>query len=90
MALRGYCQKVLFVITFVKAHKKLDHRGKNDEGFVSINGSGKFVQFRGDKTVSSFKHHRRIDNGESKTFLFGHHRLSIIDLSDDAHQPMIF
>ena len=42
------------------------------------------------KLYQVFKHHRRIDNSESKTFLFGHHRLSIIDLSDDAHQPMIF
>lgn len=82
--------KLICNATFARAHQKLDHRGKDDEGFVTIDNHGHFKHLQGPKTISKYTQKEKIEHGFSKDFLLGHHRLSIIDLSDSGHQPMTY
>ena len=81
---------------YYKAHLLLKHRGPDDEGFVSIlNADSKWggvdINFlRGDDTSDSFKHLKHINESQEANILLGHRRLSIIDLSNNGHQPFYF
>ena len=59
--------------------KVLTHRGPDDEGMVFIKGD----QFIEGKDSSGFP-----PDGNGFEVAMGHRRLSIIDLSAAAHQPM--
>lgn len=62
--------------------KTLSHRGPDDEGFCSIPD---LMQFRGDDTIEELN--LPVLEGKFRA-VFGHRRLSIIDLSAKSHQPM--
>ncbi len=70
----------------------LKHRGPDDEGYVCINTSGgESSAFSGDDTIEYVKKkqpHISSSNFENYDLIFGHRRLSIIDLSETGHGPM--
>ena len=70
----------------------LRHRGPDDEGYACINAStGEYSKFSGDDTIPQIKNklpHISNSNLDNFDILFGHRRLSIIDLSENGHGPM--
>lgn len=75
---------------FYSGHLKLSHRGPDDEGFVACDNDGNMVLLKGKDTVTEFKNLKDILNFEDTLFIFGHRRLSIIDLSYMGHQPFVY
>ncbi len=73
-------------------NKLLVHRGPDDEGYVLINAkTGKFTQCSGIDSVDEIRSaYPDIDTTNMIDFdmVFGHRRLSIIDLSKNGHGPM--
>jgi asparagine synthase (glutamine-hydrolysing) len=76
---------------YYTAHKLLDHRGPDDEGFIAgYKNSSEVNVLSGDKTTGKWKLLPHIlENNSEKNWVMGHHRLSIVDLSENGHQPMI-
>jgi asparagine synthase (glutamine-hydrolysing) len=73
---------------YYMAHSVLSHRGPDDEGFILKQQNGQVINCFGEKTIETKKKKYDIrEQGESK-FCLGHHRLSIIDLSEGGHQPL--
>jgi asparagine synthase (glutamine-hydrolysing) len=68
------------------------HRGPDDEGFVLGNlEKNIFTAFHYDETIDSIKTQTpRLENTNSANLGFGFRRLSILDLSENGHQPMQF
>lgn len=64
------------------------HRGPDDEGYMSITKQG-FTELYGEDTYDKKSDMINLKNYRGNSFLaFGHRRLSIIDLTSAAHQPM--
>lgn len=82
--------------SYYSAHSLLKHRGPDDEGFVfgyrdSSDGFGgeRIEIASGDRTSRGGRRYPHILSHEKRpAWVVGHHRLSIIDLSDHGHQPM--
>jgi len=67
---------------------KLKHRGPDDEGYLLVNTKKKIFEERGGKDSKvPLKHVQEQVNFEID-LVFGHRRLSILDLSPAGHQPM--
>jgi len=69
----------------------LKHRGPDDEGYVLLNSNnGDYKQLIGNDSIRELKFGNimSLDNKHRFDLAFGHRRLSIIDLSSLAHQPM--
>lgn len=68
------------------------HRGPDDEGFVCINTLNHVTEcFSSNDSTPSIRNRYTdisLANFEKYNLLFGHRRLTIIDLSDKGHQPM--
>lgn len=78
-------------IDFLCSLKKINHRGPDDEGLVLINTkTNDFRIVKNDLTSLSDNRVSDIEsiNVENYNLIFGHKRLSIIDLSSQGHQPM--
>jgi len=78
----------------VRLNDMIKHRGPDDEGYVLCSEYG-FKHFAGTDTPHSVALHQQLqpNNGflsENISVALGHRRLSVIDLSADGHQPMIF
>ncbi|MBN8703081.1 MAG: asparagine synthase (glutamine-hydrolyzing) [Bacteroidetes bacterium] len=71
--------------------KSIKHRGPDGEGVVLINSkTGTFQILKTDETPAEINSNTTLDSyvDKSADLLFGHRRLSIIDLSANGHQPM--
>ncbi|MFI3115576.1 MAG: carbapenam-3-carboxylate synthase domain-containing protein [Clostridia bacterium] len=74
--------------TLKKMNDVIKHRGPDDEGFTIFNQSTTFLN--GSDSVTSFVDNIN-DENLPETFLgFGHRRLSILDISENGHQPMTY
>jgi len=67
------------------------HRGPDDEGFLMINyKTGDLQACHHDETIASVKKHTtNLMNSVPAGLGFGFRRLSILDLSEKGHQPMV-
>lgn len=76
----------------LKMTRILRHRGPDDEGFMLGNTERKIINsFHHDETIDSIKNKtQRLENSFNANFGFGFRRLSILDLSENGHQPMQF
>jgi asparagine synthase (glutamine-hydrolysing) len=68
------------------------HRGPDDEGYVCVNSTdGNCKTYAGDDTIDSLKRklpHISLEKFDTFDVVFGTRRLSIIDLTENGHQPM--
>lgn len=75
----------------VKMSELLRHRGPDDEGFTLIDAGKKFISCKGDASIPEVNHLAAISTVPGNhTLGFLHRRLSILDLSPAAHQPMSY
>jgi asparagine synthase (glutamine-hydrolysing) len=72
---------------YYKAHMKIAHRGPDDEGFIYKDKIGSIQYAKGADTINAYASLSNIQSIDSSLMILGHRRLSIIDLSADAHQP---
>jgi len=75
---------------YYEAHKKIAHRGPDDEGFIYKNKNNSLEHLSGDDTIDELKNREHIVNKNPSSLIFGHRRLSIIDLTSYGHQPFVF
>lgn len=74
---------------FYNAHKKLAHRGPDDEGFICKTEAGLEFLY-GDDTINEKRNCKSISSIGFTPLILGHRRLSIIDLSPAGHQPFCY
>lgn len=75
---------------YYKAHKKIAHRGPDDEGFIYKNENNSLEHLSGDDTIEELKNREHIASKNPSLLMLGHRRLSIIDLTSHGHQPFVF
>jgi len=75
---------------YYSAHKKIAHRGPDDEGFIYKNNLNQIEHLIGDDTIKELYYKEFIYNKQPSSLILGHRRLSIIDLSSHGHQPFVF
>lgn len=71
------------------AHSLMGHRGPDDEGFIDLSRGEDFDFYSGDRSVSKCVDDRYIYTVDSLKKIMSHVRLSIIDLSERGHQPLV-
>ena len=73
----------------LEMNKAIKHRGKDDEGYVfgEINN---IESYSGEDSQDGIKtKYKLLNNSKIGIFALGFRRLSILDLSEKGHQPMI-
>jgi len=67
----------------------LRHRGPDDEGFAIVGENAQLLAHRGKETVSELARLPRFTDGQQCRIGLVHRRLSILDLSELGHQPVL-
>ena len=81
--------KKVYAKKYYQAHSVMSHRGPDDEGFISVINN-KYELMKGDNTDQRLTDRMsHILKYEDLPFVLGHHRLSILDLSENGHQPFV-
>lgn len=75
---------------YYEAHKKIAHRGPDDEGFLYKNDNNCLEYLKGNDTIDEYQNREHIANKSPSSLILGHRRLSIIDLTAQGHQPFVF
>lgn len=75
---------------FYEAHRKIAHRGPDDEGFIYKNKNNILEHLIGYDSMEKLKALEHILNKEPSSLILGHRRLSILDLTECGHQPYAF
>ena len=85
-------QKNINTDQLLKMTRIIRHRGPDDEGFILGETERKIINsFHHDETIDSIKNKTpRLENSFNANLGFGFRRLSILDLSENGHQPMQF
>ena len=74
----------------VSLSKTLRHRGPDDEGFFLSYTGNISEHFRGDDTIEELRSLKHIsENGKQSSLALMHRRLSILDVSEMGHQPLV-
>ncbi|MFB0925304.1 MAG: asparagine synthase (glutamine-hydrolyzing), partial [Vicingaceae bacterium] len=74
----------------VSLSKTLRHRGPDDEGFFLSYTGNISEHFRGDDTIEELRSIKHIsENGKQSSLALMHRRLSILDVSEMGHQPLV-
>lgn len=82
--------------SIIDMNNLLKHRGPDDEGYLIIDNEFSYELFKGneskEKKTTQYFHNQHIESKRDSNFkiAMGHRRLSILDLSECGHQPMIF
>lgn len=71
---------------YYNAHRLLASRGPDDEGFLEIREDG-FFSYCGENSVEGPEYIKDIRYIDSFHGIFGHSRLSVLDISAGGHQP---
>ncbi len=74
---------------FYNATNKISHRGPDDEGYFYISKNNTSLNAKGKITVKEYKFLPDIRTVVNARCIFGHRRLSIIDLGANGHQPFV-
>jgi len=75
---------------YYEAHKKIAHRGPDDEGFIYKDKNNSLEHLSGDDTIDELRNREHIVSKNPSSLILGHRRLSIIDLTSHGHQPFVF
>ena len=71
----------------LEMNKAIQHRGPDDEGFWTLNQHGG-KSFSGNDSTEKIKETFPVLEEQKSRLAIGFRRLSIVDLSDNGHQPM--
>jgi asparagine synthase (glutamine-hydrolysing) len=85
-------QRAVKADELIKLSSIINHRGPDDEGFLTWNAGDEPKIWAGSDTATSTLAHWHYNNlipDQEFTVGFGHRRLSILDLSPAGHQPML-
>lgn len=74
----------------IRMNQAIRHRGPDDEGYVCL-AENRLVSYAGEDTIGAVKVVLPILEPSLKTNIaLGFRRLSILDLSENGHQPMVY
>jgi asparagine synthase (glutamine-hydrolysing) len=85
-----YNPKGIDVEEVVSLSQTLKHRGPDDEGFFLSDLGNSFESYRGNDTINELQHLKHIsENNNQSNLALVHRRLSILDVSELGHQPLV-
>ena len=93
-AIFSFGENMVNIDKFHQMNNLIKHRGPDDEGYYFKNEDKEFYAY-GEDTIDEIKKNKNVKNiNELKldncTIALAHRRLSILDLSENGHQPFTY